>query len=450
VWAQAQFTAGDPAPAPQLRDLRATRIEATWAAVRWAGPEGSYEVSYRPVRWPRHAWMTADNVRGFSQSLVALEPDTTYEVRVRLQWPPHYDEQGQVVAAPVPPDEPARLRLTTAAWRPRTVGMLRIWPMKPMYTMGGPASHPRLVAARDHLYLAQQYQGGIYLSKLPPATLVAEWTRELVPPAPTGAPPLALEDLAVLGETLSVLYRRGPNELVLQGFRLDTEQAEAPLVVSLAEPPARLAHAALAAYHGDLWVLTLEENDTSRRRGLLRLGLVSGGRVSETYAWRDAPVLDPAEASLAPFGDELMIPFSDVLAEGAAAGRQPLRLVSFDGLRFSGLRRMRDEGRNREPQGVQLGSSFYLAYTSDAAYAGYRGRYRDLLLSILAPDRLGLAAITLLDDEQCNLSPDIAALGSSLWTVHEKLEHAPENASDQPRSYGVFIGRIDFGEAPRE
>ncbi len=133
----------------------------------------------------------------------------------------------------------------------------------------------------------------------------------------------------------------------------------------------------------------------------------------------------------------------------SAAGIQPLRLVSFNGLDFVSLRKLRDMGCNRQPRARQFGLALHVVYTSDVNYLGQRGRYCDLMLTTLLPGTLELETVTVLDDRKYNCSPGLTVLGESLWLVHEELEHAPTAETPHPRSLGVFIGRVDFGPPPR-
>jgi len=434
---------------PHVWDLHLTRTEATWVAVQWAGAVGTYEVSYREPRWPRKRHVALEGIHDLWYSLVGLTPETTYEMRVRLLWPQHYDEQGRAVAAPAQPAASEPLSLTTKPWEYREVGQLRIWPFAPLSLAEGMGHNPRLEAGKGHLYLAQEHGGGIALSKLAPDPLAAVWTKQIVPAPAEGLPPVLL-DTQLQGETLFVLTQRGPDELFLLSFSIESEAAEPAVTLRPATAPARLGRAGLASFRNELWLLWVEETGADDElRGLLRLGVLAGDRLTKTVAWSDAAVLHPGEASVSSFGDELLIPCCDTLGEGPRPGFQALDVVAFDGLSFEGLRKLRDMGRSREPRGRQFGPNFYLVFTSDANYLGLEGRYRDLMLATLPPGRLGLEMVNLLDDQKCNLAPDIAALGDSLWTVHEKLERAPTVATPEPRNLGVFVGRIDFGPIRR-
>lgn len=446
-----------------ISELRVDRTEATWVTLKWSGPPGPYEISYRDRRRPRDQSIVSKNVPGFTYSLVGLQPHARYEVRMRLVRPEHYDEQGQVVEPPVRLADPKPLWVTTGAWEYRQVGLLRIWPVKALQLMDGPGSNARIEAAKDHLYVAQEFGGGIHLSKLSPTTLEPVWTRQLVAPATSGPAPV-LQDILVLAETLYVLYQRGPTELALVSFNLETEQAAEPVVVPLGEPATRITGSSLAGYRDQLWVLWLDETGAgTQARGVLRLALFSGEGLTKTYAWGEGLIpggdsaadlvgnslsragFVPAEPSLARFGDELVIPFTDILAEGLEPGYQPLYMIGFNGLAFERLRKLRDVGRNRQARGCQLGPNFYLLSASDANYLTYDGRYRDLVLAALPPGQVSLETIRYLDDQKYDVSPDIVALGESLWTVHDKYDYAPTADGPAPYHFGIFIGRIDFG-----
>ena len=432
---------------PHVWDLHATRTEATWVMLQWAGPVGKYEVSTREPKWPRRQRTVFGDIREPWYSLVGLTRDTTYEVRVRLLWPTHYDEQGQAVVPPAQPAETAPLVVTTGPWESREVGTLRVWPFAPLQPFGGKGHNPRLEAARAHLYLAEECDGGIGLAKVVPDTRQAVWTKQIIAPPAEGPAPVLL-DMQILGETLFVLTRRGPEALSLTGFSVETDEAGPEVVLQPVTAPARLGGASLASLRDELWLQWVEETGTGdEQRGTLQVGLLAGDRLTKTFAWSGAPARDPGEASAASLGDELLIPFCDRKAEDSTPGNPALELVTFDGLSFGGLRKLRDMGCSRGARGQQLGPNLYVVFTSDANYLGLAGRYRDIMLATVPQDGLGLEMVNLLDDEKCNLTPDLAALGESLWTVHEKLDAAPSAAAPEPRNWGVFLGRIDFGPA---
>lgn len=447
-------------PSP-ISDIHVVRTEATWLSVKWGGPTGLYEVSYRQRRWPKDQRISSRDVPGFVYSLVGLTAQTAYQVQIKLQRPPHYDEQGGVTESPVHLADPKPVTVQTGEWKPREVGLLRLWSTRSLQLMDGPGSNPRIEAAGDYLYLAQEYGGGIHLSKLPPANLEPVWTRELVPPATEGPAPV-LQDIHVQTQTLYLLYQRGPTELDLITFNLETEQAEPAVVLPLGEPPTRLSSASLAGYRDQLWVLWLDVTGAgTEAQGVLHLALFNGGALTKTEVWRHPPLMlatvqnptvpartlgfIPDEPSLTLFGDELVIPFCDTQAEALEPQYQPLHMIGFNGLAFEGLRKLRDLGRNRQPRARQLGPNLYMLFGSDANYLSGGGRYRDLLLATLLPGAPNIETVAYVDDGKYNVSPDLVALGDSLWTVYDKYDAAATADLPSPYHFGVFIGRIDFG-----
>ncbi|MBU0609521.1 MAG: fibronectin type III domain-containing protein [Armatimonadetes bacterium] len=432
---------------PHVWDLHATRTEATWVMLQWAGPVGKYEVSYREPKWPRRQHTVFGDIRDLWYSVVGLTQETTYEVRVRLQWLAHYDEGGRAVAPPVQPAESEPLVVTTGPWEYREVGTLRVWPFAGLYARGIEGTNPRLEAGKDHLYLAAESGGGVALSKIAPEPQETVWTKQIIP-APAEGPAPVLLDTHFLGETLFVLTQRGPDELALTSLSTEGDEPEPPLVLHPVTAPARLGGASLASLRDELWLQWVEETGTGdEQRGTLQLGVIAGDRLSKTFAWSGAPVRDLSQASAAALGDELLIPFSDLSEEGSPPGHPALDLITFDGLNFGRMRKLRDMGCSRGPRGRQLGPNQYLVFTSDANYLGLAGRYRDVMLATVPQTGLGLEMVNLLDDLKCNLSPDITALGESLWTVHEKLDEAPSAQAPAPRYWGLYLGRIDFGPA---
>lgn len=432
---------------PRIENIYARHTEATWVTIHWNAPAIPVEISYRHRSWPRQRQIVSENVPGFEYSLVGLQHETEYRVSLRLEWPDFYDERGLVVEAPVQPTPPAPITVTTSAWEPRQVGLLRVWPVAPLRSLPEGGRNPQIEATREHLYVAQQTPDNITLTKLPPETLEAVWTKQLLPPA-MGEPPPELLDTHVMGETLYLLLQRGPKEFALIVFNLELEQAEPPVPLPLVEAADRISHAAIATLRNQLWLLTVEETGTGPSlQAKLRLSLYSNQRLTESSLWSGPPVPYPADAALALFGDELIIPFVDLLGETLEPSYQPLYVSAFNGLGFGGVRLLRNLGRNRQPSGQQLGPNFYLVFASDANYLGYDGRYRDLMLAIVPPGRLGLEMVSYLSDIKYNVSPDIAALGSALWIVHEKLDQLPTPEMPEPTHHGIYIGRVDFGPA---
>lgn len=432
---------------PRIEDIYARHVEATWVTIHWNAPAIPVTISYRHRSWPRKRQIVSEHVPGFEYSLVGLQHQTDYRVSLRLESPDYYDERGLVVEAPVQPTPPAPISVTTSAWQPREVGLLRVWPVAPLRSLPDGGRNPRIEAAREHLYVAQQTPDNITLTKLSPETLEVAWTKQLLPPAMGAAPPELL-DTHVAGETLYVLLQPGRGELSLVLFNLELEQADPPVALPLVEAPSRITHAAIAALRNQLWLLTVEEIGAGATlHAKLRLSLYSNGRLTESHVWVDPPVPYPADAALALFGDELIIPFVDLLGETLEPSYQPLYVSAFNGLGFSGVRLLRNFGRNRQPSGQQLGPNLYLLFASDAPYLSYDGRYRDLMLGIAPPGRLRFEVINYLSDIKYNVSPDIAALGSALWIVHEKLDQLPTADVPEPTHHGIYIGRVDFGPA---
>lgn len=442
-------------PEPVARDLSVARSEATWLQLRWSGPPGNYEVSYRHSTWPRDQWRTYGPVDGFTYCLVGLRWETTYEVRVRCLAAPHYDEQGQVVPPPpqaqAPPTRP--LSATTEPWQERRAGALHFWPAVPLDTFPGGQTGPRIVSFEDFLYVIESYDNAVYVSKVRPADFAVLERRQLLPSPPAGQARQRACAACVLDGKLYVLC-----ELSTVG---QADQTPKPLLVTydlqqgalLGEPlplSSALALGAswqggLHALRGQLWLAWTDRASAGGGTlGRLVLAPLLDNVTGELHLWPDAFARRLQGPAVAAFGDELAVAFS----EGARAerpGYEPLSLVFFNGADFRGLRKVADLGRNGGPAAAQLGASLYLLYGSDATWATYAGHYRDLRLVTLGPGADSSETLTYLDDMKYNCSVDVTAHQEALYVVHEKLEQEPCAQLAAPRSYGTFIGRIDTG-----
>lgn len=440
-------TGGRSATHPPAGGLTAARVEATWLVLRWSGPPGTWEVDYR-VRG-RGEWTTGEPVRTTVYSLVGLKPDTRYQVRVRLVPPPYYDLDGVLNSSPVQPTA-TLLLVNTAAWAPRVVGALRLWPPVRVGTFPSGQTTPRLAAWNKMLYLAESYQGALYLSRVQPEGYAVEWTRELIAAPETPAPPQLVDDLCVVHDRLYLLVRRttggppGTTQEWLYAYDLQQERLlGAPLPIGKAT-----GGGGLALNKDQLWVMW-SELDTTHQSGEAKVLLapVNEGGIGETHEWTSAPTRFVRHLTLGALASELLLGFTDAAWSVARPGYEPLSVVRFNGLNARGLRKIADLGRNSAARGAQLGSNYYLFYGTDVPWTTYGSRYSDLRLATLLPEAPVLDTITYLSDMKYNLPGSAAVIDEALYLAHEKLEEAPSNPQAPPYAFGTFLGRIDLGAA---
>lgn len=445
--------------APQAQNLQAQRIEATWVKLNWVGPPGKYEVSYRQRSRSAGTWMEESGGRATSYSIVGLQEGTKYDFRVRLLWPQWYDEQGKPVAAPVETGYTKTLSVSTEPRLPRRVGILSIWPTQHLATFSKEQGNPRIEAYDKFLYVAENYRGGIYLSRIRPADFSVEWTHEVVPARTTPPSLQTLLDTCVIADKLYLLYclqETGRPGFSLQDSRLlllqyDLQQDKLigePLLIRGTTEGVAIWQGAVEARRGTVWVLWCETPpETTGQPSRLVMGAIGETALGDAHPWDEAPITAFDTPTLSVLGDELILGFSDLAASQTRLGYEPLWLARFDGEAFNNLRKLADLGRSWGARGRQLGPNSYLLYSTDAPYMSYAGAYRDIMLCTIAPGVGGLDAVPYADDMKYNISPDITVYENSLYAVYEKLQYVPSADAPAPLSYGTFIGRIDLGAA---
>jgi hypothetical protein len=446
-------------PQPLAQRLEAVRTEPTWVVLRWLGPPGTYEVSYRNPLWPTAERATFCGIDTQTYSAVGLRCGTAYDFRVRYVMPQHYDELGQPTAAPIEPPPSPDLRVTTTAFAARAIGSLRVWPPTHLNTFQGAQTSPRIVTWKDALYVVESHDETVYLSRVKPADLAVEWTRELIArPTETGVLQ-RVTDACVYADQLFIMIGVQPGNGPVTASRefiysYDLQQqklAAKGLVINPVVPGAGAWQGGLGIFREQLWALWSE---VVKQDGpwLARLALapVTDNVLGELHVFQDAPSPYLSSVTCSVFGGELLISFSDVAGSVQRPGYEPLSLVRFDGVTFHDLRKVANLGRNSDGRGAEVGSNFYLLHSTDVPWAAYGGRFRDLRLTVLQPDGLALETITYLDDMKYNISSSATVYGNTLYVVHEKLEREPVAGGQPPWSYGTFIGRIDVGQPPAE
>ncbi|MEN6642076.1 MAG: fibronectin type III domain-containing protein [Armatimonadia bacterium] len=441
-------TAGHP-QTPTRLTLEVARLEPTSVVLRWTGPPGLYELTYRHRSWPRDRFVTATNLPGPTYTVVGLQHSTYYDFTLRLLGEP----------PPPPPGRKARpfqakLRLRTAPLEARRVGMLNLWPTARLGTFDRDQSVPRITAGtrryvknpdakkdedkwavEDALYVVETHARDLYLSCLRPADFSVVWTRELL--AAEADQPLTCLDVAILADQLYVLYVVNGNSMLLH-YDPHGEQRVGDLVPL----PGAVA---MASYGDQIWALVGKLDEKGRARFGLTPHTMALAGTAPVFA--DTPE-DAAFPSLSVFTEELLVAYSDRTPVPDRPDYEPLLAVQFDGAMFHRARKLADLGRSFMPAGQQLGPNLYLVYSSDSPYLSYAGRYAALMLATLSPRVPGVETIRYVDDSKYNFHADLTALGNVLYVVYEKLEQAPE-PNAPTLSHGNFIGKIELGPLPK-
>ncbi|MHB8996034.1 MAG: fibronectin type III domain-containing protein [Armatimonadota bacterium] len=447
-------------PQPLAQRLEAVRTEPTWVLLRWLGPPGTYEVSYRSPRWPRDERATFSGIDTLTYSAVGLGHGTAYDFRVRYVMPQHYNELGQPITAPVVPPPSPDLRITTAPFAARSVAGLRVWPPTHLNTFHGAQTSPRIVTWKDALYVVESHEETVYLSRVRPTDLTIDWTRELITaPTTTGGVLQRVTDASVFADQLFVMTDVEPLGGPITASRqfvyaYDLQQqtlAVDPVAIQPVTSGAGTRQGGLGVFRQQLWALWSEVVDQQGQWPTrLMLAPITNNVLGELHIFQDAPSPFLGSATCNVFGGELLIGFSVFGADRQRPGYEPLSLVRFDGVTFHGLRKVADLGRNSDGRGAEVGSNFYLLHSTDLPWASYGGRFRDLRLTVLQPDGLAMETITYLDDMKYNISSSATAHDNTLYVVHEKLEREPVPGAPPPWSYGTFIGRVEVGQPPAE
>ncbi|MEN6401743.1 MAG: fibronectin type III domain-containing protein, partial [Armatimonadia bacterium] len=353
-------TAGHPQTTERLM-LEAARLEPTSVVLRWTGPPGPYELTYRHRSWPRDRFVTATNLPGPTYTVVGLQHSTYYDFTLRLLGEPPPPPSGRK-ARPFQ----AKLRLRTAPLEARRVGMLNLWPTARLGTFDRDQSSPRITAwtrnnpeapggTESSLFVVESHAGDLYLSRLRPADLSVEWTRELL--AAEADKPLTCLDVAILADQLYVLYVVNGDSMLLV-YDPHTEQR----VGDLATLPGAVA---MASYGDQIWALVGKLDEKGRARFGLTPHTMALAGTAPVFA--DTPE-DAAFPSLSVFTEELLVAYSDRTPVPDRPDYEPLLAVQFDGAMFHRARKLADLGRSFMPAGQQLGPNLYLVYSSDSPY----------------------------------------------------------------------------------
>jgi len=310
----------------------------------------------------------------------------------------------------------------------------------------------------------EAYGGELWLSRVRPDDLKVLWRTQIQPPLDERGVCYQAPDLCVDADTLWICWEMRPAaagappeatraRLMSYDLSHDTDQApggqvSAPLQL---EPRVRgrgTASPTVAVYQNELWLCWTERwraGDTDRAQVLTGVYNPALGRIADPVAWTDCPSQNPERPSLACFGSDMVLLFTD--ASASAAGTETLMMARFDGGRMFDVATLRQLGRNRQARGVQLYDRFYYVYCSDAAFLTGGGQYLGVALGCMgAPAPGGMrealaAGLPLMNDMKLNLGPDVTAVGDELFVAFGKWEEA---AVAEPRGWGTWIARVGW------
>lgn len=442
---------------PSPAGLLARKVWPNAALLTWESLPGAFDLQYRALPSSPRRWETTPVLTEPHETLLELQADTDYAVRVRLALPTYYDEQGQVARSPLRPAESDVLTMHTPPLQPRRWNLLRLWPTAPLGTFRADQSYPCVEAYQSRLYVVECQDGGVHLSRVQPAGPRVEWTRQLLPRPENGQVLVGLVDTALLHDQLYVTYCLQPTNggagrfsqsrqmLAVYDLALDRLVGE-PRALPALRPQAGTYSAGLAVFRDQVWAAWLEawEEGTKRYTRLL-LGPVSTAEPTPPQPWDAAPSNYLIGPGLGVFEGQLVVAFTDGAAADQRPGYEPLFAARYDGVVWRSPQKLADLGRNRYPRGVQWGDSYYLLHRTDAPYPSDNGLYQDLTLTVLGPRGLRLDTTPYVDDMTYNTCPDVAVLDNTLYIVYQKYDRAYGDPEHPARSLGTFLGKIETG-----
>lgn len=434
-----------------VTDLACVRTGPTWALVQWTSAAMRHTVQVREGR--RGPWRTCATVAAQSYCVEGLQAGRDYRIRVAPADDPSARPQWREVEVQTAPDQPL------------DIAGLRLWPPRPL-TASPPTAMtwPALESYQGRLYVLEAYGCELWLSRVMPEDLKVLWRTRILPQLDESGVCYRAPDLCVHGQTLWISWEAHPTtsnappdptraRFMNYDLSHDTDQApggqvSAPLEL---EPRVRghgTASASIAVYQDELWVCWTEcwqDKGADRAQVLTGLYEPTVGRVIDPIQWTDCPTAAPKHPSLARFGSDMVLLFTD--ASASVSGTETLMMARFDGGRIFDVATLRRLGRNRQARGVQLYDRFYYVYCTDAAFPAGAGQYFGVALGRMgAPGPGGMrealaAGLPLMNDSKLNVGPDVTAVGDELFVAFGKWE---EPAVAEPRGWGTWITRVGW------
>ena len=436
--------------ADEVRNLRAERVTCNAVHLKWASDARQHEVDFR--KGDATTWQTERTVWSTFHTVIMLAPETTYEFRVRTVTPGRFDENGKTVGGGPGPNS-AIVRAQTTAATPKTWQGLKLSPTWHVPTFPAGTTYPCIEFHDGHFYVVECAGGGLHLSKARPADFSVVWKKELVARVKEIATYQGIPDTCIFGDKLYVMWNRqatGDPKYVIMDSRqwfktydLKTGEIGPETVIESTKPDCGTWEGGLDVYQGKLWMMWLEVwlKDKTRRRTRLVMRPWENGRFTRTVVFDNCPSAYPYGPSISPFGDKLILLWSDLEAAEKDVEHEPIYLTLFDGQRFGESVKFNDKVRNRYAKGAQLGDAFYCVYKCNSQYPKTGYMYHDLALTRIGRD--GKVDTTYwVDDVKYNSSPDMCRMGDALYAVYGKFEHLYGRREDPARNHGAFWGKI--------
>ncbi len=426
-------------------------VRPNWLRIRWQSNCPSHRVQWRPAK--RGAkWREAVSVRERVYTVVGLEPETEYEIRVVGEDVEFIDADGQRVKRRGDVYSP-RIRAETAKWQARKFAGLLLWPERHLDTFPDGACYPSIEAYKGALYVVEMRGYAMYLSKVNPRGFAVEWTKKLVDRVPGCYQ--GLTDTCVSEGKLWIVWNRQPtakpdynismSRQYLMSYDLETGEASEPIVIEPTLPGCGTWEGSVEALDGRIWVLWMEarpEGGTRRTKIAIAEYSPESG-FSEPIIWRDCPTAYPYGPFLSTYEGQLVVLFSDLEAL-EREGREPLYWAKFDGRKFGWVQPIAQVARSRYAKGLQVGRMFLAAYKCNNRWEQKWGyMFHDIALTAIGPDPGWMETVFYADDMKYNSSPDMTMLDGKIYIVYSKWEHAYGIPGDPAFNWGTFIGVIE-------
>ncbi|MBN1347507.1 MAG: carbohydrate binding domain-containing protein [Phycisphaerae bacterium] len=439
-----------PAAADHVGSVRADRVGCNFVHLEWSSDAPKHEVDVRKAG--TGDWQTERNVWSTFHSVIMLEPKTAYEFRVRAIRPERYDAEGKVTSGGAGPwTQP--IRVTTTPVEPKTWQGLELSPTWHIPTFPSDTAYPCIESHDGHFYIVECWGGGLHLSKVRPDDFSVVWKKEFVPKVKEIPTYQGIPDTCILGDKLYLMWNRqatgDPNYVIMDSrqwfktYDLKTGQIGPETVIESTKPACGTWEGGLDVCQGKLWMMWLEVwlDANKRRRTRVVMRPYENGAFGAAVVFDNCPSAYPYGPSISPFGDKLILLWSDLEANEKNSDHEPIYYTLFDGKRFGKSVKFNDKVRSRYAKGAQLGDAFYCVYKCSSQYPNTGYMYHDLALTRIGRDGK-IDTIYWVDDVKYNSSPDMCRVGETLYAVYGKFEHLYGKREDPARNHGAFWGKI--------
>ncbi|HOX86762.1 MAG TPA: fibronectin type III domain-containing protein [bacterium] len=423
--------------------LKIEKVHSDQVLLNWDPSSAASTVFYR--RAGEHHWQSCAQVFERPYSLIFLQPDTRYQIRVRLEERPQRLSPVQTV--------------TTAESQERSWQKAQLCAERPLEGFIPASLYPAVEIYQDKLYSVEMGSDmragqslGLYLSvydrqfQLLEQKRLVEATRSYI----------GIQDATLHQDKLYVTWN--DIELAENYYRMgigvydfDSQEFDILLRSQGAQTGARAWEGGIQSWRDKLWVVSLDQvDDPDGGVYSWKTQIVLRQFDPDTKCFADSFFIDDGSGSslvygpsISVFGDELIILYSDLQPFSRSnEDVEPLYAVFFDGKSFHDRMLINDQVRNRYAKGVQYGDRFWLVYKSSMNYPGTDYFYHDIALSTIQIDSKNVETTVLVQDRKYNSSPDLAIWGDALIAVYNKLEHLYTNDTDPAERYGCFVAEI--------